>query len=109
MMPVIAENILEKVDWIADRIRELLTGSKTDRLGEVKERAPRGLRLVRFRPGSPSDEPCGKYEEPVRESLPGDALLCRSGFPIGYSRRASQGFFADDEGGWERAQCEIPK
>ncbi|MDR3553975.1 MAG: hypothetical protein P4L55_04415 [Syntrophobacteraceae bacterium] len=61
MMPEIAEYIMDKVDWIADRIRELLTGSKRYRLGEVKERAPRGLPARQIRPASPPDEPCGKY------------------------------------------------
>jgi hypothetical protein len=39
-MPDIFEYVREKFDGLADRILELLTGSKVYRVGEMKERVP---------------------------------------------------------------------
>ncbi len=60
-MPEIAEYVLEKLEWAAERIREFLVGSKGYRVREVKERIPKVTYDRMIYPNSRPDDPCGKY------------------------------------------------
>lgn len=63
-MPEITEYVQEKLDWIADKVREFLTGSGGYRVREVREPVPDVRKVLRDRlaqPVSPSDAPCDKY------------------------------------------------
>lgn len=57
-MSEIAEYVLEKLEWAAERIREFIAGSKGYRVREVKERIP-NVQVIY--PSSRPDDPCGKY------------------------------------------------
>ncbi len=63
-MPEISEYVREKLDWVAGRILELLTGSGGYKLGEVKVRVPEVRRVAdaRLAPRLPrSGGPCDRY------------------------------------------------
>ena len=63
-MPDILEYVREKLDWMAGRILELLTGLTEYRLGEVKARVPEARRIAGARPGlrlPPSGPTCDRY------------------------------------------------
>jgi len=63
-MPEILEYVREKLDWVAGRILELLTGLSGYRPGEAKERVPDVRRVADARLAPrlpPSGSPCGRY------------------------------------------------
>jgi len=63
-MPEILEYVREKLDWMAGRILELLTGLSGYRLGEVKARVPDVRRVADARLAPrlpPSCSPCDRY------------------------------------------------
>jgi hypothetical protein len=63
-MPEISEYVREKLDWVAGRILELLTGLGGYKLGEVKARVPDVRRVADARLAlrlPPSGAPCDRY------------------------------------------------
>ncbi len=63
-MPEIWEYVREKLEWAADRVLELLTGSSGYRVQKEKARVPEvgkvaGSRQAQHLP--PSDLPCDRY------------------------------------------------
>lgn len=60
-MREITEDLHDKVDWLADKILEFLTGSKGYRVQEVTERVPHVLPARVIRPVSHHHDACGKY------------------------------------------------
>ncbi len=63
-MTDIVEYVHEKLDWVADKILDLLTGSSRYRLREVKAQVPDVRKIVGSRRAHrlpPSGPSCGRY------------------------------------------------